>query len=49
MKYRLDKYGNKISALGFGCMRFHKTAGIIDKKRSGKANYGGISTWCQLF
>jgi predicted aldo/keto reductase-like oxidoreductase len=22
MKYRLDKYGNKVSALGYGCMRF---------------------------
>jgi len=22
MKYRLDRYGNQISALGFGCMRF---------------------------
>ena len=30
MNYNLDKYGNKISALGFGCMRFQKTMGIIN-------------------
>jgi len=30
MKYRLDKYGNKISVLGFGCMRFTTKAGKID-------------------
>lgn len=22
MKYRTDKYGNKVSILGYGCMRF---------------------------
>ena len=30
MNYRLDKYGNKISILGFGCMRFQQTMGRID-------------------
>ena len=30
MKYRKDKYGNEISVLGYGCMRFSKTAGAID-------------------
>ena len=30
MQYRIDKYGNKISVLGYGCMRFTKTAGAID-------------------
>jgi len=29
MKYREDKYGNKLSVLGFGCMRFKKKIGII--------------------
>jgi len=30
MNYREDKYGNKISILGFGCMRFPQTLGRID-------------------
>ncbi|MCF0201885.1 MAG: aldo/keto reductase [Bacteroidaceae bacterium] len=30
MQYRFDKYGNKISTLGFGCMRFTTNAGRID-------------------
>ena len=30
MKYRKDKYGNDISALGYGCMRFTQKGGKID-------------------
>ena len=30
MHYRTDKYNNKISILGFGCMRFQTTLGKID-------------------
>ncbi len=30
MNYRLDKYGNRLSVLGFGCMRFPAKAGRID-------------------
>ena len=30
MNYRLDKYGNKLSVLGYGCMRFPRKAGRID-------------------
>ena len=30
MNYRTDKYGNKLSILGFGCMRFPMKAGRID-------------------
>ncbi len=30
MNYRLDKYGNKLSILGFGCMRFQRKQGKID-------------------
>lgn len=36
MQYRLDKYGNKLSALGFGCLRFQKKAGIIDLEATEK-------------
>lgn len=27
MNYRKDKYGNDISILGYGCMRFTQTVG----------------------
>jgi len=30
MNYRFDKYGNPISALGFGCMRFQQSMGKIN-------------------
>lgn len=30
MNYREDRYGNQLSVLGFGCMRFPKKAGLID-------------------
>ncbi|MBR6563273.1 MAG: aldo/keto reductase [Clostridia bacterium] len=30
MNYRYDKYGNKLSILGFGCMRFPRKLGAID-------------------
>ena len=30
MQYREDKYGNPLSVLGFGCMRFQRRAGAID-------------------
>ena len=30
MNYRTDRYGNRLSILGFGCMRFPKKAGLID-------------------
>ena len=36
MQYRSDKYGNKISVLGYGCMRFTKTAGAIDMDKAEK-------------
>lgn len=34
MVYREDKYGNKISVLGYGCMRFTQKAGKIDLKKA---------------
>lgn len=36
MNYRLDKYGNKLSILGFGCMRFQRKAGGIDMQEAEK-------------
>ena len=34
MNYRNDKYGNPISALGFGCMRFPRKQGKIDMEET---------------
>ena len=36
MKYRLDRYGNKISQLGYGCMRFTKKGNAIDYEKAEK-------------
>lgn len=36
MQYRTDKYGNQISVLGYGCMRFTKNAGAIDMDKAEK-------------
>ena len=47
MKYRVDKYGNKISVLGYGCMRFTQKAGKIDFDKAEKeimtAYEGGVN------
>ncbi len=34
MKYRKDKYGNELSQLGYGCMRFTGKAGRIDYEKA---------------
>ncbi len=34
MKYREDKYGNRLSVLGYGCMRFPRKAGRIDMAKT---------------
>ena len=36
MNYRVDKYGNKLSILGFGCMRFQHKMGKIDIEKAEK-------------
>ena len=36
MKYRSDKYGNQISVLGYGCMRFTSKMGKIDFEKAEK-------------
>ncbi len=36
MNYRSDKYGNKISILGYGCMRFTQNNGKIDMEKAEK-------------
>ena len=34
MQYRKDKYGNELSVLGFGCMRFQRKMGTIDYEKT---------------
>ncbi len=34
MKYRLDRYGNQISQLGYGCMRFSRKGNVIDYEKA---------------
>ena len=36
MNYRSDKYGNQISQLGYGCMRFTKKGTSIDFEKAEK-------------
>ena len=36
MQYRKDKYGNDVSLLGYGCMRFTKKGGSIDHEKAEK-------------
>ena len=36
MQYRKDKYGNDISVLGYGCMRFTQKAGKVDLDKAEK-------------
>ena len=47
MQYREDRYGNPISVLGYGCMRFTQTAGKIDIAKTEKelleAFHGGVN------
>ena len=47
MHYRKDKYGNDLSILGFGCMRFQRKMGAIDMEKAEKqimlAIRGGVN------
>ncbi|MBR1866928.1 MAG: aldo/keto reductase [Lachnospiraceae bacterium] len=36
MNYRKDRYGNDISILGYGCMRFTQTGGKVDLEKAEK-------------
>jgi len=49
MKYRLDKKGNKISILSYGCMRFTKTKGKIDLEKAEKEIMEAISGGVNYF
>ena len=49
MKYRKDKYGNDISALGFGCMRFQRSGGSIDMKEAEREIMAAIDAGVNYF
>ncbi len=36
MQYRTDKYGNRLSILGYGCMRFSRKGAGIDVDKTEK-------------
>ena len=36
MIYRKDRYGNEISQLGYGCMRFSRTGSSLDFEKAEK-------------
>lgn len=42
MQYRKDKYGNEVSAIGYGCMRFSKKGSGIDFEKAEKEVLRGI-------
>ncbi len=49
MKYRTDKYGNSISLLGFGCMRFPQKLGMIDMEETEKEILSAIEQGINYF
>ena len=49
MQYRKDKYGNEISALGFGCMRFQRNAGGIDMAEAERELMAAIDAGVNYF
>ncbi len=49
MKYRIDKKGNKISQLGYGCMRFSKKGAGIDYEKTQKEILHAIKSGINYF
>ena len=53
MQYRQDKYGNQLSALGFGCLRFQRKMGSIDYEKAERqimlAINGGVNYFDTAF
>ena len=50
MQYRVDRVsGNRLSVLGFGCMRFPKNLGITDLRRSGELVMAAIDGGVNYF
>ena len=49
MQYRKDKYGNPISILGYGCMRFTRNAAGVDMKKTEKELLQAIEAGVNYF
>ncbi len=49
MQYRKDKYGNPISVLGYGCMRFTQKAGKTDLDKAEKEIMAAIDAGVNYF
>ena len=49
MKYRKDRYGNDISVLGFGCMRFRRSGGSIDMAEAERELLAAIDAGVNYF
>ena len=49
MQYRKDKYGNDISTLGFGCMRFKRKNGSIDMEEAERELLAAIDAGINYF
>ena len=50
MQYRIDeRSGNKLSILGFGCMRFHRNLGVIDQRRVDKLVLDAVESGVNYF
>ena len=49
MQYRKDKYGNDISVLGFGCMRFTKKGSSIDIDKAEKEVMAAVKAGVNYF
>ena len=49
MNYRMDKYGNPLSILGFGCMRFPQKGGRIDMEATERQILAAIDQGINYF
>ncbi len=49
MQYRQDKYGNPLSLLGFGCMRFERKLGAIEFEKAEKLIMTAIDAGINYF
>ena len=49
MQYRADRYGNPLSVLGYGCMRFTQSVGGVDLKKTEKEILAAIEAGVNYF